>query len=149
MNIRVAIASDHAGFRLKSLVIEHLKSAAYQVDDVGPASPERCDYPDYASAVSQQVTEGNADYGVLVCGSGVGMSMAANKIRGIRAALAHNPMTARLSREHNDANVLCLGSRLIGEAVALESVDAFLAGRFQGGRHQDRIAKMVALEERR
>lgn len=147
MTLRIAIASDHAGFELKEFL------AAYLVerDDItlvnlGPSSADRCDYPDYAADLARTVRSGECDRGVLVCGSGIGVSIAANRFPGIRAALAHNATTARLSREHNDANVLCLGSRLIGDVIAKEAVDAFIGGTFEGGRHADRLAKIEALE---
>ncbi len=140
--MRVAVASDHAGFRLKVAVAEHLRAAGHEVTDLGPEAAERCDYPDYAHAVARAVTAGDADLGVLCCGSGIGMSMAANRHAGVRAALAHDATTARLSREHNDANVLCLGERILGESVALDAVDAFVSGRFAGGRHAGRVAKI-------
>ena len=147
MTMRIAIGSDHAGFDLKMVIANHLREAQHAVADLGPPRAERCDYPDFAAAVARSVARGEVEVGIVVCGSGIGVSMAANKVDGIRAALAHNATAARLSREHNDANVLCLGSRMVGEVVALDAVDAFLGGTFQGGRHQDRIEKMMALEE--
>ena len=147
MTNRIAIGSDHAGFALKSVLVDHLQSNDYEYVDVGSHDGERCDYPDFAAAVSNRVTSGDATFGILVCGSGIGVSIAANKVDGIRAALAHNAISARLSREHNDANVLCLGSRMIGETLAVAAVEAFLNGTFEGGRHQGRINKMMALED--
>ena len=147
MTLRIAIASDHAGFELKELLAAHLNDLSdVTMIDLGPTSADRCDYPDYAAALARAVRSGECDRGVLVCGSGIGVSIAANRFPGIRAALAHNATTARLSREHNNANVLCLGSRLIGDVIAKEAVDAFLAGRFEGGRHADRLAKIEDLE---
>ena len=147
MTLRIAIASDHAGFELKEFLAAHLTGR----DDVtlvnlGPSSADRCDYPDYAADLARTVRSGDCERGVLVCGSGIGVSIAANRFPGIRAALAHNATTARLSREHNNANVLCLGSRLIGDVIAKEAVDAFISGVFEGGRHADRLAKIEALE---
>jgi ribose 5-phosphate isomerase B len=147
MSLRIAIASDHAGFDLKAKIVSTLTNGdEYTIIDLGPAEAIRCDYPDYAAAVSKAVQSGEADRGILVCGSGIGVSMVANKHNGIRAALAHNAVTARLSREHNDANVLCLGSRIIGDVLAQEAVDLFLSTDFQGGRHADRLQKMAAVE---
>lgn len=143
--MRVALGSDHAGFELKAKIAAHL-SARCVVLDCGPAAGERVDYPDYAVKVAEAITSGEAELGVLVCGSGIGISIAANKVPGIRAALAHNVTTAQLARQHNDAQVLCLGARIIGEQLALASVDAFLEAAFEGGRHQTRIDKIHAAE---
>ena len=143
MTHRIVLASDHAGFELKTAIVRTLKARpTLHIQDLGPTSGTRCDYPDYAQAVAKSIQCNEADLGILVCGSGIGVSIAANRFAGIRAALAHNATVARLSREHNDANILGLGSRLIGEVVALDAVDAFLSGQFAGGRHQDRIQKI-------
>ncbi len=144
----VAISSDHAGFLLKEALVAHLIGMIGQdrVLDLGPADASRCDYPDKAALVAHAIQEGKAQFGVLVCGSGIGISMAANKHNGIRAALAHDVTTARLSRQHNDANILCLGARIIGEGVACDALDAFLAASFEGGRHAERVAKMAEIE---
>lgn len=147
MTLRIAIASDHAGFELKEALAAHLAAREdVTLINLGPASADRCDYPDYAAAVARAIRSEDCERGVLVCGSGIGVSIAANRFPGIRAALAHNATTARLSREHNNANVLCLGSRLIGDVIATEAVDAFVTGTFGGGRHADRLAKIEALE---
>ncbi|MEE2788778.1 MAG: ribose 5-phosphate isomerase B [Myxococcota bacterium] len=144
---RIALASDHAGYDLKSVIAEALAARpGVAVLDLGPMDATRCDYPDYAKAVAKTVQSRDVDFGILVCGSGIGVSIAANRFSGVRAALASNATTARLSREHNDANVLCLGSRLVGEVIALEAVDAFLNGQFAGGRHLSRIKK-IDIEE--
>lgn len=142
MSLTIAVASDHAGFELKAAVAAHLRALGHEVIDLGPDAAERVDYPDYAHAVARAVTGGEARFGVLCCGSGIGMSMAANRHPGVRAVLAHDATSARLSREHNDAQVLCLGERTTGAVVALDAVDAFLAGEFQGGRHVGRVAKI-------
>ena len=142
--MKIAIASDHAGFDLKQRVVEHLGARGV---DLGPPSADRVDYPDYAGAVARAIQQGEADFGVLVCGSGIGMAMAANRYAGVRAALVHNAIAARLSRQHNDAQIICLGSRLIGEVVALEAIDAFLAADFEGGRHAGRVAKIHGPEQ--
>jgi len=145
--MRIAIGSDHAGFELKDQLVEHLKSLdTVEVIDLGPPSAERCDYPDYAEKVARHVQNRHAERGLLVCGSGIGVSIAANRFPGIRAALVQDAVMARLSREHNDANVLCLGSRLINSATALTAVETFLVTEFEGGRHAGRLAKIDALE---
>ncbi len=147
MNPKIAVASDHAGYDLKARIVEYLgQRDDIEVLDLGPMAAERCDYPDFGAAVGRAVRDGAAPRGILVCGSGIGISMAANKIAGVRAALAHNAITARLARAHNDANVLCLGSRIIGEVVALDAVDAFLSTTFEGGRHAGRVEKIHQLE---
>lgn len=139
----VALASDHAGYELKAHIAASLTSAGYSVLDFGTNGPESVDYPDYAAAVAAAVTDGRAERGVLVCGSGIGISIAANRHLGVRAALVHDVTTARLSRLHNDANVIALGARVIGPEVAKDCVDAFLNTGFEGGeRHSRRIAKM-------
>ena len=148
MSLRIAIASDHAGFDLKAKLAASLTARTdLTIIDHGPEAANRCDYPDYASAVARSVQSGEADRGILVCGSGIGVSMVANKHQGIRAALVHNAVTARLSRQHNDANVICLGSRIIGDVLAQEAVEAFICTEFEGGRHAQRLAKMAAVEE--
>jgi ribose 5-phosphate isomerase B len=139
----LAIGSDHAGFALKSVLAEALAAAGHAVLDLGPDSAGRVDYPDYAHAVCRAVEQGRARFGVLVCGSGIGMSIAANRHAGIRCALASDVTAARLGRAHNDANVVALGARLVGEQVALDIVDAFLATGYEGGRHDQRLAKLV------
>ncbi|CAH2599314.1 allose-6-phosphate isomerase/ribose-5-phosphate isomerase B [Rhodovastum atsumiense] len=139
----IALGSDHAGFALKLVIANALRAAGHEVHDLGPDSPERVDYPDYAHAVCRVVQAGQARFGVLICGSGVGMSIAANRHSGIRCVLAAEPVTARLSRAHNDANVLALGARLTGEDMALEILRAFLGGSYEGGRHDQRLAKLA------
>lgn len=142
----IAIGSDHAGIELRQTVISHLKEQGYTVQDLGCPTPERVDYPDYAIAVSKAITSGEAELGVLVCGSGVGMSMTANKVAGIRAALCTDAYTAEMTRAHNDANILCLGQRVVGTGVALAIVDSFFNSDYEGGRHAGRVEKMTALE---
>lgn len=144
--MRIAIAADHAGFELKQNVVAHLRSAGHEVEDLGTDSTESVDYPDFGAAVGHHVVKGEAEFGIAVCGSGIGIAIAANKVAGVRAATVSDSTGARLSREHNDANVLCFGQRLIGPAVALDAVDAFLAASFQGGRHQRRVDKIETLE---
>ena len=138
--------SDHAGHALRVRIVEHLQARGFEVKDLGPASTESIDYPDWAAKVGRAVRETAGTLGVLTCGSGIGVCIAANKIAGIRAAQAWNVESARLSRAHNDANVLCVGARLVGEADALAIVDAWVAAPFEGGRHSERVAKISALE---
>jgi ribose 5-phosphate isomerase B len=147
--LRIAIGSDHAGFSVKKTIKEYLESAGYTVDDQGTASEESVDYPDYGKAVGERVAAKKDDLGIVVCGSGIGISIAANKVPGIRAALAHDVVTAQLAREHNDANVLALGARIVTPAAALEMVQAFLDTPFAGGRHQRRLDKITQLERDR
>lgn len=142
---RIAVAADHAGYHLKQDIAAHLADAGHQVVDVGTHSTDRVDYPDFGAAIGRAVADGEADGGVAVCGSGIGIGMAANKVPGIRAATVHDATSAHLAREHNDANVICIGERLIGPAVAIEAVDAWLAAEFEGGRHEGRVAKIDAL----
>lgn len=145
--MRVAVGADHAGFPLKEKLAKLLAEQGYAILDVGTHSEEAVDYPDYAAAVGSAVREGRADRGVIVCGSGAGAAIAANKIRGVRAALAHDTYTAHQSVEHDDANVIALGSRVVGEALAFEAASAFLAARFTGEeRHVRRVGKIKALE---
>ncbi|MEO8129073.1 MAG: ribose 5-phosphate isomerase B [Bryobacteraceae bacterium] len=145
--MKIAIAADHAGFVLKQKLRDELRAKGYEVVDFGTTSEESTDYPDYAAAVGHSVVSGAAERGILVCSSGVGMSMAANKIPGIRAALAANAEEVRVTREHNDANVLTLGARFTSSEEAANLVDIFLNTNFSGGeRHARRIAKLARLE---
>jgi len=141
MSKTIHLASDHGGFALKSIVSEHLAKQGYAVQDHGTGSTQSCDYPVFAQALCKAVLA-RGELGVLICGSGLGMSMMANRFRGIRAAVCANEWLAALSRRHNDANVLCLGERVIGAGLALAIVDAFLRNEFEGGRHQGRIAML-------
>jgi len=143
--VRIATGSDHAGFRLKGLLAERLAERGHEVVDLGTHSEERVDYPDFGAAVGRSVADGAADLGVCVCGSGIGIGMAANKISGIRAAVVHDATSAALARRHNDANVVCFGQRLIDDATALDALDAFLDAAYEGGRHAARVAKLDAL----
>ena len=147
--LRIAIGADHAAFQMKTRIKEYLESAGYSVHDSGTWSEESVDYPDLAAAVAGRVAGKQSDFGILACGTGIGMSIAANKISCVRAALAHDRTTARLAREHNDANVLTLGARIISEAQALEVVQEFLAGQYAGGRHQARIDKITKIDKER
>jgi ribose 5-phosphate isomerase B len=145
--MRIAIGSDHAGFEMKAALIEHLRSGGHEVADLGTYSTESVDYPDFGAAVGRAVANGGQELGVCVCGTGIGISIAANKVRGVRAALVHDAHSAQLARAHGDANVICFGARLIGLGVAADAVDVFLSTGFDGGRHQRRIHKIAALEE--
>lgn len=143
----IAVGADHAGFHLKQQIAEHLRGRGHEVVDVGTHSDERVDYPDFGAAVGRAVASGDASLGVCVCGSGIGIAMAANKIAGIRAATVHDVTSARLTREHNNANVICIGERLTGVQVALDCVDAFLDAKFEGGRHAGRVDKISQLDQ--
>jgi ribose 5-phosphate isomerase B len=148
--MRVALGSDHAGFDLKALLVTTLTDWGHEVVDLGAANGvDSVDYPDYGSAVGHAVVSGRAELGVAICGSGIGISIAANKVSGVRAALAHDATSARLAREHNHANVLCLGARLIGAPVAIDAVEAWLNATPGVGRHLGRIEKLGALDARR
>lgn len=147
--MRLAAASDHAGLTLKRELCESLRVKGHEVQDLGPQTEASVDYPDFAKEVSALVAAGKADLGLLVCGSGTGMAISANKVHGIRAATARSEFEAKLARQHNDVNVLCLGQRITGSGLAAAIVDAFLAASFEGGRHQARVDKIKALEAQR
>ena len=138
----IAVASDHAGFDLKEILKSDLQAAGYAVLDLGTNSTASVDYPDYGAAMGEAIAGGKAERGVLVCGSGIGISIAANRNPKVRAVLAHDATSARLSREHNDANVVAFGQRLIGVEVAREALKVFLNTAFEGGRHAGRVAKL-------
>ena len=138
----IAIASDHAGYELKQVLLEELGALGYEALDLGTDGPGSVDYPDFGDALAKAVAEGRAERGVLVCGSGIGIAMAANRHAGIRAAPCHDETSARLTREHNDANVLALGARLVGVEVAKDCLRTFLKTEFEGGRHTRRVAKL-------
>lgn len=140
--MRFAVGADHAGFVIKERLAARLKALGHPVEDYGTHSEDSCDYPDYARLVAQSVAHGQADAGLLVCGTGIGMSMAANRRSGVRAARCCTAADARLAREHNDANVLCLGARVVSPGLAEEILDAFLSAGFAGGRHARRVAKI-------
>ena len=139
------IATDHAGVDLKDYTVELLKQKGHEVVDLGPFNKERVDYPDYAVKVAQSVLADTASQGILICGSGIGMSMAANRFHGIRAALCHDAYTAQVARQHNDANILCFGERIIGHGVAESIIDSWLASSFEGGRHCGRVEKIESI----
>lgn len=139
----IAIAADHGGVDLKSSIISALDDQGFSLIDLGTDGSSSVDYPDYAYAVCDAIRTGKAQSGILVCGSGIGMSIAANRYPDIRAALVHDRLSTELCRQHNDANVLCLGARLLGEATALDCVKAFVTTEFEGGRHQTRVDKLT------
>lgn len=150
MSEMIAIGSDHGGYLLKQELLRHLDERKISYRDVGCNSEASCDYPDYASAVCRAIAAGECDAGVLVCGTGVGMSIAANKCRGIRAACCSDTYSVRFTRRHNDANVLCLGGRVVGPGLACELLDVFLDTPFDGGeRHERRLRKIAQLEQSR
>ncbi len=142
----IAIGSDHGGFELKKYVIEHLKKSGFEVKDFGTYNEESIDYPDCAKPVCQSVLDGECERGILICGTGIGISIAANKFKGIRAALCSDPFSAKMSKVHNNANIICLGGRVLGRELAFTIVDAWLGAQFEGGRHTDRINKIHQIE---
>lgn len=144
---RMVVGSDHAGFRAKENIKKYLQDAGYTVEDMGTHSEESVDYPDFAKAVGERVATAKDVLGVLVCGTGIGVSIAANKVDGVRAALAHDSLTARRAREHNDANVIALGGKVVGDDEAIAIVQEFLSAEFAGGRHQRRIDKITEMDE--
>ena len=145
---KVIIGCDHAGYNLKLQVLEHLKEKGVEFVDVGTNSPESCHYPEIAHAVCTKVQAGEAPVGILICGTGIGMSMAANKHRRVRAALCSETYSARFTRMHNNANILCMGARVIGPGLAQDITDIFLATEFEsGGRHEARVDMITAIEE--
>lgn len=144
--MKIALGADHAGFELKQKVREHLEKNGYQVKDEGTVSNESVDYPDFAKKVGEDVARQDVELGILVCGSGVGMAIAANKVPGVRAANVSSEYEAQYSREHNDANVLALGARVLDESRAIALIDKWLSTPFAGGRHQRRVDKIAAIE---
>lgn len=145
--MKVAIASDHGGNALRKELIELLKEIELDYVDLGPETDDSVDYPDYAKPVAEGVANGTYDRGILVCGTGIGMSIAANKVEGIRCALVHDVYTAHATREHNDSNIIAMGGRVIGGALARDIVKTWLTTEFEGGRHERRIEKITAIEQ--
>lgn len=146
MSMRIALSCDHRGATLYGPVSEKLTRLGYELVRVATCDGASCDYPDMAFAVGHAVTEGKADMGILICGSGIGMSIAANKVPGVRAALVHDDLTAEVSRRHNDANVLCLSADLLGQRLIEKIIEIWLGTKFEGGRHQRRVNKIKAIE---
>lgn len=145
---KIVIGCDHAALELKNKVIAHLETRGFDVCDVGTYTKDSCNYPDYASAACKKLQDGEAELGILICGTGIGMSMAANKHRGIRAACCSDTFSAKATREHNNANVLCFGERVVGQGLALELVDIFLDTDYLGGRHDARVAMLTDIENK-
>ena len=147
MKPNVVIACDHAGNEVKDAIISDLRAKGYEVTDFGCDGSTSVNYPDYAHTVCEAIQKNEAPFGILVCGTGIGMSMAANKHRGIRAALCENPFSAEMTRRHNDANVICLGARVLSAETAISLVDIFLTTPYEGGRHDARVAMLNALDD--
>ncbi len=145
--MRIAIGNDHTAVALKQHIQTYLEQKGYEIYNVGTDSTQRTDYPVYGQAVAKEVISGRCELGILICGTGIGISLAANKIHGIRAAVCSEPYSARLSRQHNNANIIAFGARVVGESLAEMIVDEFLAAEYEGGRHQKRIDMISALEE--
>lgn len=146
--MKIAIGSDHGGFLLKNEIVRHLQSKGIEHKDFGTLKEESCDYPEFALSVAEEVASKNYDLGILICGTGIGISIAANKVPGIRAALCSDTFSAHACREHNDANILTLGQRVVGTGLALDIVDTFLNAKFEGDRHQRRIDKISEIEKK-
>lgn len=140
--MKIIVGSDHGGFNLKRAIVDDLKEKGVDVTDFGPETAESVDYPDYAKPLAEKVAAGEYDKGILVCGTGIGMSISANKVKGIRSALVHDTFSARATRQHNDSNVLAMGERVIGAGLALDIVDIWLNTEFEGGRHERRVCKI-------
>lgn len=147
-NKKIAVGCDHGGYELKKAILSHLDEIGVEYKDYGTYSEDSCDYPDYAEKTCAAVIGGECDLAILVCGTGIGISMAANKIKGIRAACCSDTFSARFTRLHNDANALCMGGRVVGAGLACDMVDLFINTEFEGGRHQSRIDKIMALENK-
>ena len=145
--MKIAIGNDHVAVEMKNHIIQYLEKKGYTVVNFGTDSAERTDYPIYGERVARAVASGDCDLGVLICGTGIGISLAANKVKGIRAAVCSEPYSARLTRQHNNANIIAFGARVVGEAMAEMIVDEFLNAKFEGGRHQARIDMLSAIED--
>ena len=147
--MKLLLGSDHGGFVLKGLLLKELEKAGHQLTDAGVFTADSVDYPDIAAGVAKRVAEGEFERGILVCGTGQGMAITANKVHGVRAAVVSDTFSAKMSRAHNDANILCLGERVVGSGLAMELVTAFLATPFEGGRHATRVDKIRQLDSQR
>lgn len=144
----IAIGSDHAGYLLKADIIKFLKDKGYEVKDFGTNGPESVDYPDYGRAVAEAVAGGECEKGILICGTGIGISIAANKVPGVRAALCTDSFMAKMCRQHNDANIIAIGERVTGPGLALDIIETWLDTEFLGGRHQNRVNKISDIEKK-
>lgn len=147
--MKIAIGSDHVGHELKGIISKHLEDSGYSVVDYGTYSAESTDYPIYGEAVGRAVAGGECELGVLICGTGIGISLAANRVRGIRAAVCSEPYSAKLTRMHNDANIIAIGARVVGQDLAIMIVDEFLNAKFEGGRHARRVDMIEAIDRER
>ncbi|HJB93565.1 MAG TPA: ribose 5-phosphate isomerase B [Candidatus Borkfalkia stercoripullorum] len=146
--MKIAVACDHGGLVLKNTLLKYLNSKGYEVKDFGTCTEDSCDYPDYALPAAEAVARGECERGILICSTGIGISIAANKVKGIRCAHCHDTYSAKYTRLHNDANMLAFGQKIIGEGLMLDIVDVFLNTGFEGGRHQRRVDKISAIEEK-
>lgn len=146
--MKIVIGNDHSAVELKNIIVDHLQEKGYEVVNVGTDSSESCDYPIYGEKVGRAVVSGEADLGIAICGTGLGISLAANKVKGVRACVCSEPYTARMSRLHNNCNVLCFGARVVGSELAKMIVDTWLSAEFEGGRHQRRVDQIMAIEEK-
>lgn len=146
--MKIAMGNDHSAVELKTIIKEHLQGKGYEVLDLGTNSTESCDYPEYGEKVGRAVVSGEADLGIAICGTGLGISLAANKVKGIRACVCSEPYTARMSRLHNNCNALCFGARVVGSELAKMIVDVWLDTEFEGGRHQRRVDLIMDIENR-
>ena len=146
--MKIAVANDHGGLELKKALLKYLKENGYEVFDFGTCTADSCDYPDFALPAAEAVASGECDRGILICSTGIGISIVANKVPGIRCAHCHDTYSAKYTRLHNDANMLAFGQKIIGEGLMLEIVDTFLHTDFEGGRHQRRVDKITAIEEK-
>ena len=146
--MKIALGADHGGFELKEEIKKHLEEKGFEIKDFGTYSTDSCDYPDYALPVAEAVAKKEFDFGILICGTGIGIGIAANKVPGIRAALCSDTFSAHATRQHNDANILTMGARVVGPGLALDIVDTFLSAKFEGDRHIKRIAKIAAIEDK-
>ncbi len=145
--MKIVIGNDHTAVNLKNHITEYLKNKGYEVLNIGTDSTQRTDYPIYSKKAAEKVASGECDFGVLICGTGIGISLAANKVKGIRAAVCSEPYSARLTRQHNNANIIAFGARVVGDAMAEMIVDEFLGTEYEGGRHQKRIDMITAIEK--
>lgn len=145
--MKIAVASDHRGFNIKDRILSQVIELHHEALDLGPTNSEICDYPDFGAKAARAVSEGKVDRAILICGSGIGMCIVANKFKGVRAALCHDDLSAEMSRRHNDANVMCLSADLLGERLASRMIELWLSTPFEGGRHARRIAKIAEYEQ--
>ncbi len=146
--MKIAMGSDHGGFDLKNVIVEHLKKQGHEIVDVGTHDDNSCDYPVYGEKAALEVASGSCDCGIVICGTGIGISLAANKVKGIRCALAGDCFSAKMAKMHNNANMLAIGARVTGQSLALQIVDEYINAEFEGGRHERRVALISDIEDR-